>query len=1029
MAKNSLDCFNRTLVNDDVIYSILPKVLTLKHCKDEVVNFMNRAAEVCEETNDSLRTACTLAFNIAKQEERFPELEFELHKQDGSSVIIGSSGFLINKTNTRTELPSLLQDFPEEDARIEGLEELVFNGINNISFRGWGEAYRSLNKDNLNKTCSHNFIQADDRMRHWNIERLFQFYIDFGNKSWLSPVTDFMRLDKKKNIHRYRHIIVDKMVDYGKLGFCPTQFLRRIIVPLLDRGIEPDDLEQRLNNIFRAVTNVNRVLNQTGGDGSASNIFTMKYFIRSIAVPSRLYQESYYDKDSGLTLDGVFLSLARRWGWAFTQERDMQSLKFEMMRAYLDQFVQSLVRVESPNEIINGFSRLYTHIRDVCRNLRDRDVHFNAIVHRNFFRKLEEQETRDIDTLQWMYKHLDVVEKLSEAESKTGKGQFGYRYHRYLILLGNGVFKEPDDIDAYFNLHELLREESINTPEADEFIANFLQDAKSPDSRALLVEFMTSCPVLDGEIYQRWKKLKPNERESLINEVNAFMHNYLYDPKDLSFKSKFGIDYYKIEDSVIVRLVRTSRASKEEIRKQLKKNRDKKIPKITEDFDSKYFQVRQRIDNKDYKLDNKNIEFLRRKVSVTKHIVENAEGNRYRALCLETLLQRLSQYHRELVENLQTKKDERAIAGIKSSLEAPLAFIEFLRDYTKTRLSDPVLKRQILELAFTILGYDKGFHKENADLYARLVLFSQWNEQDPLNLMQRPYTDIINLRGQEERYNLNQLNSLYQIFAVNSQHYFIKLFRELEGKIPINLANAINNLLKETGLDHLVDANAATRSDFFYNIFKKYQSIRQIEDETKALKKRLDKVTGTTKLELALVPGKTKMDQFYGDVGENCTSGYPDEILRKDFIPVRVINTESSALEGYIYLLNLKHEDKKLLMIAGIEPKQSLLSGIDEVDFYLQVRNCIIDWAKKGGYSMVVYPVNKTAHSNRDSIFRIITADVEDKPLSEIGNVWFPRNIYNMNGGILVWSDGSLDIPLTTNRYSMAIANRLLFVS
>ena len=51
----------------------------------------------------------------------------------------------------------------------------------------------------------------------------------------------------------------------------------------------------------------------------------------------------------------------------------------------------------------------------------------------------------------------------------------------------------------------------------------------------------------------------------------------------------------------------------------------KKIPKITEDFDSKYFQVRQRIDNKDYKLDNKNIEFLRRKVGVTKHIVENAE--------------------------------------------------------------------------------------------------------------------------------------------------------------------------------------------------------------------------------------------------------------------------------------------------------------------------------------------------------------------------------------------------------------------
>jgi len=116
-------------------------------------------------------------------------------------------------------------------------------------------------------------------------------------------------------------------------------------------------------------------------------------------------------------------------------------------------------------------------------------------------------------------------------------------------------------------------------------------------------------------------------------------------------------------------------------------------------------------------------------------------------------------------------------------------------------------------------------------------------------------------------------------------------------------------------------------------------------------------------------------------------------------------------------------------MVPGIEPKQSFLSNIDEVDFYVALRKCLVEWAKKGNYSMVVYPLNSTAHSNRDSIKRLILGDIEDKPMQTLDKVWFPKEVYKMNGGIVIWSDGTSTFPIDTPRYSMQVAARDIFVS
>src|SRR3989338_863746 len=721
------------------------------------------------------------------------------------------------------------------------------------------------------------------------------------------------------------------------------------------------------------------------------------------------------------------MGIARRWSLTFTEERDMQDLKYEMTKSYLDHFIQALIKVESPQGILDGFTKLYEHTLTVSRYLRGHDVHFDPVIHRKFFRRLDELDTRNVTVLEWMYKHLEVVEKLARLEHDVAPEQFGHKYYRYMALLANGAFKDPSDIDSYFDLYNQLPEERAAAHEADVFITNFLSDAKKQDTRALLVEFMTASPVLDSVLYTKWKKLKQEKRAQLIEEVTQFMHDYLYNPRDVRFKSKFGVDYAKLEDGVIVKLVRTSRATKEEIRKQLSAFKGK-LALIPDWFSTMMINVKQRVDKEDYQLDNKDKGFLNNKVAAIRDIRENAEGNRYVAQCIDGLLRGLSGHYQELRANLAKQASENTRAGMMEQMKAPAAFITFIRLYNESKITDPILRRMMMEMAFAVLSYDKSFHKKHAELYAKLVLFSQWRDQDTVNLLQRPYKDIVNLTGKEPRYNLPVLNSLYQIFAVNSQDYFIRLFREMQGKLPATLKIAFETLLTEAGLNHLADANYTVRADFFYNIFKKYQGVKQIEDEAKALKKKLDKKQGVTRLEVALVPGKTRLDQFYGDIGENCTSGYPDEILRKDFIPVRIINTQTHTLEGYLHLLDLNYEGKKILMVPGIEPKQSFLSNIDEVDFYVALRKCLVEWAKKGNYSMVVYPLNSTAHSNRDSIKRLILGDIEDKPMQTLDKVWFPKEVYKMNGGIVIWSDGTSTFPIDTPRYSMQVAARDIFV-
>jgi hypothetical protein len=174
---------------------------------------------------------------------------------------------------------------------------------------------------------------------------------------------------------------------------------------------------------------------------------------------------------------------------------------------------------------------------------------------------------------------------------------------------------------------------------------------------------------------------------------------------------------------------------------------------------------------------------------------------------------------------------------------------------------------------------------------------------------------------------------------------------------------------------------------------------------------RLEKIIGRFKKQrsenivtIELIPAKTEIDCFYGYMGENCTSKYPEELLNPAFTPMRIV--VNGKIVGSIHTLTLMIKGKKILVLPGIEPKESLLAEVDAEEFtHALIEKVIEEICRPNGYTQLCLSTKEASQSNRPPVVKAVQKIIEgkDRIKQTIQSTFPQKSVYSIEELAVVW--------------------------
>ncbi|MHC4883737.1 MAG: hypothetical protein ACYTGH_01485 [Planctomycetota bacterium] len=1004
--------FHPALQGDSEVRRILPAVLQHGCCRDALVAFMNRVAGACDPLTDSARTGLLFAWRIARETDTVPPAEMEMVRPDGVRILVHTVHPIVRELSGH-DAPATTRP-----AASPGFSQVAFEGMAGIRFRGFAALQRIVGEGRLNPLCVEDFLTADGRLiEPWCLDPLFQYYAECGNSQWVSPVRELAKLNLLDRRHAaLRRDIIDIMVDAGRLGFCPTQFLRKVILPQWRRLRKPGEMERSLRPLFRMLVSVQDRLTLAGGDGSVNNLFTLKYFVHNVAQPnSRLLQQGFYDHRG--RSEAVLEALGNCWVEAQaaspTEAESLRALCLEIRsavtRAYVQVYLNALVAIETPYEIVEGFRRATAHIRLVS-GLLSAEVesateaealfeHLRLPTHLLAFDVLERATGMNAALLGLLARHLDVVETFIRT------GRFGLGYRTYLGLLGRGAFETPEDMDFYIEMLDRIALTGSNAAEAVDFLSVMIRRARTPEAREELIAFMNQSRFLDRSLFEAWQGEEASDRAALLEAVDRGFQRFLYAPTEEAEPLPGGVAGDALEVAFALQLVRSSGLNKQDILRRLQASLPP-LPPIPPALRRPLrIQVRACVrEGRETPVAPDNLRYLQRRAGMVAEAAHRPSLEKVVGL-VEGLMRAALRYRDELEE--EAARAGAAPDGAKKSMALREQrrriepFFQFCESLGPKGCGGTLQRSRLLFAALLALGQVRGFQKKHAGPFGHLVLAALYQMTGEMERTLSPYAELSALDGTSTVFSLEALDSLQQVLAVNTRRVFEQLFADLEaGSGPGPLAR-YGRLLDGMGLGHLVEEGAQVRADFFFRAFVKAQGVKTLEDE----RKRARRAAGEREelREVALVPGRAAVDQFFGAVGENCTSMSPMEITRQEFIPVRIVDTATDRLEGYLHLIEVRKRSGHTLLVPGIEPKESYLAYLDPVHLYREIKRALIAWARAGGYGAVALPENWVALSNREPLMQLMQADVRRGEPVDLGDISFPRHVYPVGQARLIW--------------------------
>jgi hypothetical protein len=193
-------------------------------------------------------------------------------------------------------------------------------------------------------------------------------------------------------------------------------------------------------------------------------------------------------------------------------------------------------------------------------------------------------------------------------------------------------------------------------------------------------------------------------------------------------------------------------------------------------------------------------------------------------------------------------------------------------------------------------------------------------------------------------------------------------------------------------------------AEIIYSNIHKFLDLNQFDNELQYL--TTDKNSETKSRKIKLVGAKRKLDQFFSYAGQMGYKGLFNEIKRKDLITIRVIDTDSLTLCGYItaFLVYPSNSRSRILLLTGIHINDRWLVDLDDIIFYRETRKALVNFTKRVDAEMLCVTQSGEVHSSCSSIRFLLMADLEDKPVIKLSSVLrFPEKSFGFSEVSVLW--------------------------
>jgi hypothetical protein len=996
---------------------------SLKAGGEELRAFMLAATRSVGGMPPDLVAYFELVSSLTRITDRFPrDAEYRVRTGDGVAVLDGA-GRLVAVEGA--DAPDRAAQEAEDEAlsslisssRREGAA--VLDGLDSVEPRPLSELFKAYAMGRINHLCVAAFAGAPSRMdEEWQLPRLRTFYALEGSPSWIPPIDDFAKIDaalgRSRDAPAFRAQILKAMADAGRTGFCPTQYLRHVIAPLLKRRRGALDAFKAESSLL--ADSFVSVCARMGpeGDGSASNLFTLKTLLRPLADPrSRLFSGAR--DPASPRPDEVLAAICERWARLFREGRPFTR---ELLRTYGQLYLAGIARIETPRAILAESVRLLDHVAAVSARVADASDYrrFRKPLHAKgvavLIARAERSERRG-PLLRLIRAHFETVERMLEAEASGAKPFASPAYLRYLRFFAAGSFHDPRDIEAFFSM---LRNLGRDDEDSDEIVAAVLSTASEPEERERLLSFLRECPVFDPRIYEAWKAQDGPSKAALVGRLGELLQEYLRDGRVSTSLREYGLDALVVEAALIRELVRSSQLDRVKIDGYLSISSSASGDAVPKELQRPArFAVRERGAGERPSGASPRRDFLAAKARLAHECFESScDEGRLQSLA-RSLAARAVEYGEGLGRAIraaerQLAEAEGAEGELRASIERKIAGLveqaapsrHFAAAWQRLSGAEKAVTELAIALLIGLLG-DKGFAKREAEAYMELLIALALDGEGIGRLASSPFREAADACPGEGDLRFEEVSALKELFSTTARQTISAWIGPGLARLAPASQAAVRALYGRC-LGKAAAENDAVAADLAFRRYSAAASLQSFDAELASLS-RAEK--GGTR-NVLLVGAKRRMDQFYGYVGELCIAQHVQELKRRDFFPIRIVDETRSRLVGYVHLFIAHYseggEQRKAAVLGGIEPKSSWLAYIDEIDFYVKLKDAMIDYAEALGAGLLAMTSNPVAVSNCAGLARIAALDQRGKPLFEGDKpLSFPQGYWNLYPASVLW--------------------------
>jgi hypothetical protein len=178
--------------------------------------------------------------------------------------------------------------------------------------------------------------------------------------------------------------------------------------------------------------------------------------------------------------------------------------------------------------------------------------------------------------------------------------------------------------------------------------------------------------------------------------------------------------------------------------------------------------------------------------------------------------------------------------------------------------------------------------------------------------------------------------------------------------------------------------------------FEPARRMSPLEDAIRALDREVGRIESRAlgSETVAIVPSKRTLDLAFGYVGEDCLKGKSYVLREPMFEPCRMVGA-GEALNGEVYPLIAELDGKRVLVVAGIQPRRR--SNYNARDLVHGVLDGFRDdVAVPQGFDFLLMPDEAPYQSNKVDVKQVIAADYPETVSFETPLVFPSEGLYQL---------------------------------